>query len=99
MDFKRITSDTRTNYIDVVLFGSNGENEFDTTTTRFVVKPVTTAISTATEDANFGTIYAENEAYGLVFCWIGAHPTFKEKPVVIPTRDFTDYFNYVNRTV
>lgn len=99
MDFKRITSDTRTNYIDVVLFGSNGENEFDTTTTRFVVKPITTAISTVTEDANFGTIYAENEAYGLVFCWIGAHPTFKEKPVVIPTRDFTDYFNYANRTV
>ena len=99
MDFKRITSDTRTKYVDIVLFGSNGENEFDTTTTRFEVKPLTTAIPAATEDANFGTVYAENEAYGLVFCWVGAHPTFKEKPVVIPTRDFTDYFNYANRIV
>lgn len=99
MDFKRITSDTRTNYIDIVLFGSNGENEFDTTTTRFEVKPITTAIPTATEDANFGTIYAENVANGLVFCWIGAHPTFREKPVVIPTSYFTNYYNYANSIV
>ena len=99
MDFKRITSDTRTKYVDVVLFGNNVENEFDTVATRFEVKPITTAIPSATEDANFGTVYAENEANGLVFCWIGAHPTFKEKPVVLPTRDFTDYFNYANRIV
>ena len=91
VDFKRFVSNPRTNYIDIVLCGANGS--FEANTTRFEVKTVASRIPTVNEGAEFGTIYAENTDRNLVFCWIGAHPTFREKPVVIAYRDFLDYFN------
>lgn len=96
LDFKRSTDNVRTNYIDIVLCKNN--NTFDVTPTRFEVKSLTTAMQSASDEAVFGTIYAENEENDLVFCWIGTNPNFKGKPVVIPSRDFTSYYNSVIST-
>lgn len=92
VDFKRFVSNPRTNYVDIVLCD---DSDFEASTTRFEVKTVASRISTANEEAEFGTVYAENVDRGLVFCWIGAHPTFRGKPVVISYRDFIDYYNNI----